>query len=162
MQGIQMSATLVWTINRTGDGPFLAFKNLGSDLNSNNPKTANDALISMSSAIVRSCIANSTIEEMMRDRKGIQNKIKEEMFQVVKGWGVWLETMEVTEVKISSSSLFKDLQTSYRETVRRDAEFCQMKFQQEIAEVETKAEAEKAEFKRGIDEQKRVIDNDYN
>merc|ERR1712046_69959 len=61
MQGIQVSGILVWTILKTGDGPFQAFKNLGSDLATQNPKTANDALVSMSSAIVRSCIANSTI-----------------------------------------------------------------------------------------------------
>jgi len=104
-----VASTLVWTILRTGDGPFLAFKNLGADLNSANPRTANDALISMSSAIVRNCIANSTIKDMMTNRKGIQDMIQKEMFSVVKGWGVWLETFEVTEVKITSSSLFKDL-----------------------------------------------------
>lgn len=106
---MQIASTLVWTILRTGDGPFLAYKNLGTDLNSSNPKTANDALTSMASAIVRSCIANSTIKELMTDRKTIQNMIQKEMFSIVKGWGVWLETFEVTEVKISSSTLFSDL-----------------------------------------------------
>jgi hypothetical protein len=31
------------------------------------------------------------------------------MFEVVKGWGVWLETVEITDVTISSGALFKDL-----------------------------------------------------
>lgn len=100
---------LVWTILRTEDGPFTAYKNLGNDLNSNNPKTANDALVSMSSAIVRSCIANSTIKDMLTDRQTIRSFMQKDMFEVVKGWGVWVETFEVTEVIISSGSLFRDL-----------------------------------------------------
>lgn len=58
----------MWSINRVGEGPFNAYKNLGPDLASDNPAHANDTLVSMSSAIVRNCIANSTIEQMLRDR----------------------------------------------------------------------------------------------
>lgn len=59
---------LVWSINREGDGPFNAYKNLGEDLASGNPTTANSNLTSMASAIVRSAIANSTIDQMLRNR----------------------------------------------------------------------------------------------
>jgi hypothetical protein len=166
MQGIHLTSTLVWTILRTGEGPFNAYKNLGADLNSRDPRTANDALISMASAIVRSCIANSTIAEMMRDRKGIQDRIQKEMFEVVKGWGVWLETFEVTEVKIASSSLFKDLQTSYRENIRKESELFKMKINNEIAIVQTEVQGEKDKFQISIDEKKREIQtahrNEYN
>ena len=44
--------------------------------------------------------------------------MQKDMFNVVKGWGVWVETFEVTEVQISSATLFKDLQTKYREEIR--------------------------------------------
>ena len=93
---------LVWTINRSGAGPLNAFKHLGADLSSNNPHSANDALTSMASAVVRSCIANSTVNEMLTNRKLLRDAIRQEMFEVVKGWGVWLETVEITDVKISS------------------------------------------------------------
>ena len=117
MQGVRVSGMLVWTINRIGDGPFNAYKNLG-DISSGNPRTANESLIAMSSAVVRSCIANSTIEEMITNRKLLRDAIYKEMFEVVKGWGVWLETIEITDVTICSQSLFKDLQTNYRESMR--------------------------------------------
>ena len=100
---------LVWTILRTGEGPFTAFKNLGEDLNTARPQNAKDALISMSSAIVRNCIANSTIQEMLTDREKIREMMQRDMFEVVQGWGVWVETFEVTQVVISSPQLFKDL-----------------------------------------------------
>jgi len=102
MAGVAVSGMLVWGINRVGAGPLNAYKNLGTDLASENPHSANDALTSMASAVVRSCIANSTINEMLTNRKLLRDAIRKEMFEVVKGWGVWLETVEITDVKISS------------------------------------------------------------
>ena len=100
---------IVWTINRTGDGPMKAYKNLGSDLTSDVPKTANNLLTSMASAIVRNCIANSTIDQIIKNRQQLREAINKEMTEVVQGWGVWLETIEITDVKILSGSLFKDM-----------------------------------------------------
>lgn len=37
------------------------------------------------------------------------------MTEIVSGWGVHLATVEVTDVKILSGSLFKDMQTKFRE-----------------------------------------------
>ena len=101
MQGVRITGMLVWTINRMGEGPLNAYKTLG-DISSGNPKSANDSLTAMSSAIVRSCIANSTINELITNRKLLREAIRKEMFEVVKGWGVWLETVEITDVKICS------------------------------------------------------------
>ena len=73
MQGVMVEGMIVWSINRSAEGPFNAYKNLGDDLASENPKTANENLISMSSAIVRSAIANSTIDQMLRNRDSLRN-----------------------------------------------------------------------------------------
>ncbi len=132
MQGVCVEGMLVWSINRQGDGPFNAYKNLGDDLASGNPVTANSNLTAMASAIVRSAIANSTIDQMLRNRQALRAQIRKEMFEVVKGWGVWLETIEITDVKISSASLFKDLQANYRENMKKDAEVYRMKIESEI------------------------------
>lgn len=48
------------------------------------------------------------------------------MKQVCSGWGVWLETVEITEVLISSGSLFKDLQADFREKKHQEAELIKM------------------------------------
>ena len=94
----------------------------------------------MSSAIVRNCIANSTIEQMMRNRQKICQAIKKEMFDVVKNWGVWLETIEITDVTIASGSLFKDLQAEFRENIKKEAALYEMVVQQEIDEVKQREE----------------------
>jgi len=54
------------------------------------------------------------------------------MFEVVKGWGVWLETVEITDVTISSASLFKDLQANFRENMKRTAEVYRMNVESEV------------------------------
>ena len=86
----------------------------------------------MSCSIVRNAIANSTIEEMLRDRESLRKKIRKEMFEVVKGWGVWLETVEITDVTISSPSLFKDLQAKFRENMKMTASVYTMKIDSEV------------------------------
>ncbi len=59
------------------------------------------------------------------------------MTKVVKGWGVWLETVEITDVTIMSVSLFKDLQANFRESKKRDAEVYSMKIESELAVIKT-------------------------
>ena len=158
MAGIAIEGMLVWSINRVGEGPLNAFKNLGSDLSTDNPHSANDALTSMASAIVRSCIANSTIEEMLTNRKLLRDAIRSEMFEVVKGWGVWLETVEITGVTISSQSLFKDMQTNYREAVRKEAELFKMTMKSELAEIINQNDIMMKQKEREFSDKKRVYE----
>jgi len=62
------------------------------------------------------------------------------MFEVVKGWGVWLETVEITDVVIASGTLFKDMQAEYREGMKKESELYKMVIQGEIDEQKTKDE----------------------
>jgi len=133
---------LVWSINRIGDGPFNAYKNLGEDLATNDPKTANDNLTQMACSIVRNAIANSTIETMLRDRASLRSQVRKEMFEVVKGWGVWLETVEITDVTISSTALFKDLQANFRENMKRTAEVYRMNVESEVRVIQNDKQQE--------------------
>jgi flotillin len=140
MQGVKVSGMLVWSIRRDAEGPMMAYKNLGDDLCSGNPKTANDNLISMASAIVRAAIANASINEMLKNREALRMSIRDDLTKVVKGWGVWLETVEITDVQIMSNALFKDLQANYRETKKKDAEVYRMKIESELNSLRTEKE----------------------
>ena len=102
-----------WTIDKEGDGPMKAFKYL--DVASENPYKTNEILSRMTSAIVRNQIANSTIDEVLKNRQLLRECVIAEMNEVVKGWGIHLSTVEVTDVTVSSSSLFYDMQTEFRE-----------------------------------------------
>ena len=117
MQGIEVMSMIEWTVDR--DFPLKAYKNL--DLASGSFRVANDTLSCMTSAIVRNQIANSTIDHIIKNRQEIREKVLDEMSEVVKGWGVHLATVEVIDVSILSSSLFKDMQAKFREENQKKA-----------------------------------------
>lgn len=53
MQGIEVAAMIEWTVDKMGEGPMKAYKNLGTDLSSGNPRTANQIISDMACSIVR-------------------------------------------------------------------------------------------------------------
>jgi len=139
MQGLDVSGILMWTIYREKDGPMKAYKNLGNDLCEDSPNSANEKLVTMSNAIVRNCIANSTIDKILKNRRVIVDAIRKEMSEVVKGWGVWIESIEITEVKIMSATLFKDLQNKFRERTNQAAQMDTLTITNEIESEKLKA-----------------------
>lgn len=64
------------------------------------------------------------------------------MQKIITGWGIWLETCEVVDVKIASKSLFTNLQTEFREKSRQDAEKIQGEINNAIRQDELQREAE--------------------
>lgn len=136
---------LVWTIYRNDDGPFRAYKALGSDLRSQNPRTANENLEAKASSIVRTEIANTTIKEILRNREKLRQRIKAEM-QDVQGWGIWIETIEITQVLISSTTLFRDLQSEFRQTNHYNALKLEMDVENTIQEVRDDHEQRRSVF----------------
>jgi hypothetical protein len=76
----------------------------------------------MAISIIRDRIANLSLDDILKNRSKLRNGVKEEMQKLINGWGIWLETCEIQDVKISSRSLFSNLQTEFREKSRMDAE----------------------------------------
>jgi len=114
---------LIWSVYREEDGPFRCYKSFGEDLmTKSGPRVANQKLENMAVSIIRDRIANMTINDILKNRQKLRNGVKDEMQKVITGWGIWLETCEVVDVKIASRSLFNNLQTEFREKSRQDAE----------------------------------------
>lgn len=110
MQGVEVSGVLIWSVYREQDGPFRCYKSFGDDLqNPKGPLVANEKLQKMAVSIIRDRIANFTLNEILKERTKLRNGVKEEMQKVITGWGIWLETCEVVDVKIASKSLFTNL-----------------------------------------------------
>lgn len=74
------------------------------------------------------------------------------MSEVVKGWGVWMETVEILDVKILSSSLFSNMQAKFREAQKKTAELQRM-------EVDSQIKIE--QLKRQLEDDKRNADNTF-
>lgn len=124
---------IVWTIFREGDGPTRAYRCLGEDLKNEEPKIANALMESMVSAIVRNTVANSTLDKMIREREGLRKIIMGSLRGQLKDWGIWIETVEITNVQICSGKLFKNLQCEFRDDQKSKATTEKLKVDFEIA-----------------------------
>lgn len=115
--GVEVSGFIIWVINREDEGPFKAYKhikNISGDITEDSE--INQHLRSMAESLVRHQIANLEITDVIKQREIVRNSIREGIQEVVKGFGIWLETVEITDVKILSTSLFEDLQTPFRQS----------------------------------------------
>lgn len=157
MQGIEVSGIIIWSIYRDRDGPVKAFKYLGEDIKAAEPRNANDQMAEISNAIVRHRIANSTIDEILKNRELVRDEIKKEMNGIVNGWGIWLESVEITDVKILSSNLFKDLQIEFRKEQQQKAELIKMGTENELKDRRLKQELEFAKKEAQNDTSKAFV-----
>ena len=151
MQGVNVSATLAWTIFREGDGPFRAYKTHGSDLSRQKPTVANSKIVTLAQSIVREVIANNTIDDIIKNRDLLINKMREDLAPILKGWGMWLERIDIKDVKICSRRLFEDIQAKFRVEQRKDAE---------IKQIQSANSLTKERIKRDLETVKRTVVQD--
>jgi len=157
MQGVEVQGIIIWSVHRMNDGPFKCFKAFGEDLMKKNPTVANEKLGAMATSIVRDRIANMSLDDILKNRTKLRSGVKETIQSVLTGWGIWLETVEIQDVRIMSASLFKNLQTEYREKSRQDAERISSQINQKIKEekLERDLAMSNAEYTAYIEKQKR-------
>ncbi len=155
MQGIEVSGFVNWVVYREENGPWKAYQNLG-DLETGTPQPANDNIARLAESIIRHHVANSTIQEVITNREEMRNKIRVSMQEVVKGWGVWLETVEITDVVILSQNLFEDLQTPFRQEAHKRAEKIRMSTAREIEQQKIAQETELARQRADAETQRAV------
>ena len=160
MQGVVVSGFALWSVQRTDDGPFRAYKNLhmrdededgGVDNQSGNSYVADCA-----ASIIRVTVANLTLQDVLTKRDEIRTTVREVMQQQVNGWGVWLETVEISDVQVSSKRLFEDLQCEFRNEQRLRAERIRLSTERTLKEeqlahdVEESRRTAEAETKKAV------------
>jgi len=121
MMGVRVTGTMIWSPLRD-EGLFKLYKAFGDELMNENSSFINEKIQNLAISVIRDKVANLTIEAILRDRNQIRDGIKKSAGEVLKGWGVWLETIEISEVHIVSGSLFQNLQTPHREKMRLHAD----------------------------------------
>lgn len=52
----------------------------------------------MAESILRTQVANLEIKQVLTLRDSLRDKARTEMMQTARGWGIWIETLELTEV----------------------------------------------------------------
>lgn len=122
MSGVELSGFVIWVINREGINPLKAYKHIKDLANLEKDSEVNQHIKSMAESIVRHEIANLSINEVISERKKVRDGITQAMQEILSGWGIWLETVEITDVKILSGTLFNNLQQPFRSATRQTAE----------------------------------------
>lgn len=84
----------------------------------------------------------------MTDRQILRETIRKEIGEITKSWGVWIETVEITNVEICSDALFKNMQTYYREQIQKDADIIRNTIRNRIEEQTMKVESELNELEK--------------
>lgn len=73
-----------------------------------------------------------SLDDCLKNREKLRASIKREIQSLLTGWGIWLETVEIQDIRICSNDLFKNLQTEFREKSRLEAELISNKINTEI------------------------------
>eukprot|EP00439_Symbiodinium_sp_Y106_P067357 s819_g11.t1 len=155
MQGLEVSGYLSWAVNRDGEGPWNAYKYMAMrDLDGDGTVDSDSGslhIAEMAKAVVRSQVANSSLQEVLTQRETFRSQVKSKVMEQVQGWGVWVEAIEIADVRICSNKLFQDLQAAHRHEVRLKAEEARLdtdrllserKLQDEVKLSKARAEAE--------------------
>jgi regulator of protease activity HflC (stomatin/prohibitin superfamily) len=56
----------------------------------------NASVKTMCESIVRNQLANCTLDQVLRNRHLVRDQMKEDLEKQLTGWGIWLETVELT------------------------------------------------------------------
>lgn len=144
VQGVGVSGTVVWSIDPEGEGPLRAYKFFGKELAEETPVKANSRLEEVGSAVLRHRVANSSLEEIMQNRSLLRNEMLTELKKVCIGWGVAVDSVEVTEVKILSNSLFENMQAPFSEEQRIKATLVSLNTEADLNEKRVKADLQRA------------------
>ena len=128
---------------RLEDGPFRCYKYMEGN-------NANDSIKAMCESVLRSLIANSTLDDVLRNRSYLRDEIKSQLKEQFREWGVWLETIEITEVTISSTRLFNDLQAEFRQTTHLKAEQIELLSKEKLTETKQSSEIRMSELTESI------------
>lgn len=101
---------------------------------------ANTSVQTMCESIVRNQMANCSLEEVLRQRIKLKKQMKDELQHQLTGWGIWLESVDLKDVKISSNTLFEDLQAPFRLDTRLKAEDIRLKTSEKMTEARLSSE----------------------
>jgi len=111
--GVTVKGKAYWSIYRPveGDpnGPFRAYQTLDG-LDKGDFSAASEKVRTLAISTTRAAVANMTIDEVMVNRQQLKDSVKKTIVDTFRGWGVWLETLEILDVRVDSRQLFDDMQ----------------------------------------------------
>lgn len=72
-------------------------------------------------ASTRTAISKNTMLTAMHNRDKIRDEVVKELNRGCSKWGIWCETLQISEVMVSSKTVFTDMQAEFRQRVGVEA-----------------------------------------
>jgi uncharacterized membrane protein YqiK len=157
-QEIVVRGFLVWRV----ENAEIAFKKIAG-MGSNNRKQAsslleiNITLEQLAESVIRTTVANMTLDAILRNRGKIVDELMKEFAQVVATWGISIETIEVKDVELINQDLFKNLQAEFENVKSLEAEEIKIQTRQKIQSQHIISEKEIAKARAEADREERII-----
>ncbi len=135
-QGIGIEGFASWRINP--DNPGVSIKTLDFFDEDNPTARTNHELRTICIEAVRHVISNMTIDEALKKKEDIADKLKIQLKEIEDKWGILFDQVGIEKVKIMSDRLFEDLQAQFRDKLRLDVAKTRIEADKEISAEESK------------------------
>lgn len=155
-QGVGIDGFLIWSIE---DGEK-AYKKIGTS-DSDSLDSLSMQLIDISVSIARNAISNMNLDEVLKNREVLVEKLSAQLSAIIDDWGLKIETIEIKEVRILSETLFESMQAPFRNEQLKHAEHSRLEAKQSIetATAETEVAVRIIKAQEELEARKIEIDN---
>lgn len=155
-QGVGIDGFLIWSIE---DGEK-AYKKIG-DSDSTSLDSLSLQLIDIAVSIARNAISNMILDEVLKNREVLVEKLSLQLSNVIVDWGLKIETIEIKEVRILSETLFESMQAPFRNEQLKLAEHSRLEAKQSIetATAETEVAVRIIKSQEELEARRIEIDN---
>jgi hypothetical protein len=156
-QGVEISGFAIWSVQQPEkaveavdfNDPAKAVERIGSHLRE------------VVESAIRHQVANLTLEDTLRKRASIIDRLKGEISEVAERWGLEIVTVEIKTVRIMSGQTFENLQAKYRNGIRLESEKSDLETREiiarENARVREQAARRDMEFKKAEAERAEML-----
>lgn len=130
-QGIGIEGYASWRINP--ETPEVAIKTLDFYDADNPTARTNEELKTICVEAVRHVISNMSIADALKKKDEIAQNLKDQLKSIEKKWGIVFDQVGIEKVRIMSASLFEQMQSQYRDSLRLEVEKKRIATESDIA-----------------------------
>lgn len=131
-QDVRINGFVVWRI----EDPVKAYQSISGSQGVGVMTEINRTLEQLVESIIRTTVAQLSLDQVLRERSLILEAIMSELLTVVGPMGIQINTTEIRHVEVVDGDLFHDLQETYRQEARLTAEKVKINTQMEIDRTE--------------------------
>lgn len=105
-------------------------------------------------------IATNKLDDVIKNRDLLTERIDSDLKPILKGWGMWLERVDIKDVRICSRNLFSDLQAKFKTEQNKEATIKRDTARNELSKETMKREL--LDLKRNVKQDEERIANEIN